>query len=268
MAIDLNDLATAISQLILRFRVRRATAAQWTTSNEILLLGEIGYETDTRKKKIGDGVTVWTALKYDGIVSLVAGSNVTVDSTDPQNPIINATGGGGSGMTQLAQVITTAGQTSFTLMSSIPNTYRQLKIIFDGASVSTNTTSTDQLKVQFNGDSSADYRYAFSGAFPTTSFFGGSNAETGMHIGLLSSNGASSSEFSYIECDITNYAQNTRAVRAIARNASWQSNVGEIWTSGTGTWKPTTLAKVTSIVLLSNGSAFSTGSVATLYGVN
>lgn len=32
-----------------------------------------------------------------GVLSVVAGTNVTVDNTDPQNPIVSSTGGGGSG---------------------------------------------------------------------------------------------------------------------------------------------------------------------------
>lgn len=33
----------------------------------------------------------------DGVESIVAGSNITVDDTDPANPVISATGGGGGG---------------------------------------------------------------------------------------------------------------------------------------------------------------------------
>lgn len=43
---------------------RRGTAAQWTTANPILASGEFGYETDTKKLKLGDGTTAWTALAY------------------------------------------------------------------------------------------------------------------------------------------------------------------------------------------------------------
>lgn len=64
MAIDLNELATAIGQLILRFRLRRRTAAQWTTVNEVLLSAEMGLESDTNKIKIGDGVSPWSDLAY------------------------------------------------------------------------------------------------------------------------------------------------------------------------------------------------------------
>ena len=43
---------------------RRDTAANWTSVNPTLALGEIGHETDTNKSKIGDGVTAWASLIY------------------------------------------------------------------------------------------------------------------------------------------------------------------------------------------------------------
>ena len=43
---------------------RRDTAANWTTANPTLLAGELGYESDTGKWKVGDGSTAWTALAY------------------------------------------------------------------------------------------------------------------------------------------------------------------------------------------------------------
>lgn len=98
MAIDLNELATAIGQLALRFRYRRATKAAWTTSNEVLLDAEEGYETDTGRKKVGDGVTPWTSLPYNGLLSVTAGdSSVIVDDTDPSNLVLYATASGGGG---------------------------------------------------------------------------------------------------------------------------------------------------------------------------
>lgn len=98
MAIDLNELATALGQIILRFRVRRRTAADWASINEVLLSAEIGLESDSAKFKFGDGVTPWETLLYPKMLhSVVAGTNVTVDNTDPNNPIISATGGSGGG---------------------------------------------------------------------------------------------------------------------------------------------------------------------------
>lgn len=43
---------------------RRGYAIDWTTKNPILRLGEPGFERDTGKIKIGDGVTAWNSLAY------------------------------------------------------------------------------------------------------------------------------------------------------------------------------------------------------------
>lgn len=45
-------------------RHRRDTAANWTSTNPTLEAGQIGYETDTRKFKFGDGATAWNSLAY------------------------------------------------------------------------------------------------------------------------------------------------------------------------------------------------------------
>jgi Major tropism determinant N-terminal domain/Phage tail repeat like len=44
--------------------LKRGTAARWTLVNPVLRQGEPGFETDTGKLKIGDGVSAWTALSY------------------------------------------------------------------------------------------------------------------------------------------------------------------------------------------------------------
>lgn len=45
-------------------QLRRDTAANWTSVNPTLAAGEVGFETDTRLEKIGNGSTAWTALPY------------------------------------------------------------------------------------------------------------------------------------------------------------------------------------------------------------
>jgi hypothetical protein len=47
-----------------RMQQRRGTAAQWTAANPILAAGEIGFETDTNKFKMGNGSSAWAALQY------------------------------------------------------------------------------------------------------------------------------------------------------------------------------------------------------------
>ena len=47
-----------------RMQQRRGTATQWTSGNPVLAAGEIGFETNTNKFKIGDGTSTWSDLKY------------------------------------------------------------------------------------------------------------------------------------------------------------------------------------------------------------
>ena len=47
-----------------RIQIRRDTEAQWAINNPVLLLAEMGYETDTNKAKFGDGFNPWNDLPY------------------------------------------------------------------------------------------------------------------------------------------------------------------------------------------------------------
>ena len=66
-------------------QVKRGTAAAWTSANTVLTAGEIGFESDTKKMKVGDGSTAWTSLGYtatDGdITAVVAGTGLSGGST-------------------------------------------------------------------------------------------------------------------------------------------------------------------------------------------
>src|ERR1700761_7971807 len=46
-------------------QIKLDTAANWTSSNRVLLAGEIGCESDTKRIKIGDGSTAWNSLAYE-----------------------------------------------------------------------------------------------------------------------------------------------------------------------------------------------------------
>lgn len=47
-----------------RIKNKVDTSSNWTTNNPVLLKGEIGFESDTGKWKIGDGSTKWASLAY------------------------------------------------------------------------------------------------------------------------------------------------------------------------------------------------------------
>jgi len=76
-----------------RMQQRRGTAAQWISTNSgngpILNAGEIGWESDTNKFKIGDGTNTWVALDYfadvDSTVNPAFGSSITFEGATANN---------------------------------------------------------------------------------------------------------------------------------------------------------------------------------------
>lgn len=54
----------AVRKITTKYYQRRDTFNNWETRNPILEDGELGFETDTRRFKIGDGNTAWKDLKY------------------------------------------------------------------------------------------------------------------------------------------------------------------------------------------------------------
>jgi len=76
-----------------RMQQRRGTAAQWTAANPVLAAGEIGFETDTNKFKIGNGATAWSALDYfansSALTALLNGAPGTLDTLNELAAAIN-----------------------------------------------------------------------------------------------------------------------------------------------------------------------------------
>lgn len=62
-----------------RLRLRRDTAANWTAANPVLLNGELGIETDTRRFKVGNGTLAWSSLSYyiEGVLARGQASKMT-----------------------------------------------------------------------------------------------------------------------------------------------------------------------------------------------
>ena len=63
-------------------QIKRGTASSWTSANTILANGEIGFETDTRKMKVGDGSTAWTSLSYAESIPTQTGNSGKYLTTD------------------------------------------------------------------------------------------------------------------------------------------------------------------------------------------
>ena len=47
-----------------RIQIRRDIKAKWADLNPILAAGEMGFEIDNNRLKIGNGITAWNSLPY------------------------------------------------------------------------------------------------------------------------------------------------------------------------------------------------------------
>lgn len=63
-----------------RIQIRRDTASNWTAANPTPAAGEICYESDTGKLKIGNGTSSWTSLVYTYDLSILGYSRVWTDA--------------------------------------------------------------------------------------------------------------------------------------------------------------------------------------------
>ena len=71
-----------------QIQFRRGTASEWTSANPTLSAGEVGFETDTNKFKLGTGSTAWTSLSY--ISPITASSADTLTNKTLTSPVISS----------------------------------------------------------------------------------------------------------------------------------------------------------------------------------
>lgn len=72
--------------MAVQIQYRRGTAAQWTSVNPVLAQGEPGYEYDTGKFKVGNGVDNWNALPYSSGIQGPVGPAGPTGPIGPQGP--------------------------------------------------------------------------------------------------------------------------------------------------------------------------------------
>lgn len=160
-------------------QVRRGTLAQWnaaaaTLGAGILYQGEMGYETDTGRFKIGDGSTAWSSLAYASVlpsnfiagsgISLTQGSNgstLTISLSDPTIQVADITDFA-EGVDDRVNALLQAGNNIGLTYNDSANT---LTIAVTGLATSGHThTSTDI----------TDFNSAVSGLLPVKNITAGS----------------------------------------------------------------------------------------------
>jgi hypothetical protein len=147
---------------------RRDTAANWTLVNPSLAVGEIGYETDTGKYKVGRvlvGTTpaTWTALPYS---TLLPTGGITGQVLAKSGSADYATGW----ITQpapgleLIRTETIGTATTSVIVSNVFNsTYDHYRIMVQGSS----SSSVVSLRLQFNNSTASYYGGGIQTLFST-----------------------------------------------------------------------------------------------------
>jgi hypothetical protein len=79
--------------MAVKVQFRRDTAAAWSSANPTLAQGEVGYEYDTGRFKVGNGTSSWTSLVYSSGVTGPTGpsSTATVGTVTTLGPGVSAT---------------------------------------------------------------------------------------------------------------------------------------------------------------------------------
>ena len=73
-----------------QIQVRRDTSANWTSAATVLAAGEIGFETNTGKFKIGDGSTAWASLTYFNPAGGGGGATNLAYTASPTNGVVTS----------------------------------------------------------------------------------------------------------------------------------------------------------------------------------
>ena len=120
---------------IVRIKIRHDTSTNWANINPILALGEIGFESDTNKLKVGNGTSAWNSLDYiaggGGEESLNAvdiiydNSESSLESTNVQDAIDELAAGTGTGTVTEIIKSSSATLTTAEVTGTIINNYGQ-----------------------------------------------------------------------------------------------------------------------------------------------
>jgi hypothetical protein len=166
-----------------KIQIRRGLASTWTSSNPVLSSGEIGFETDTYKLKIGNGSSAWTALNYfsdiisasSSLVSYIDQrvSSVIDGAPDLLNTLNELAAALGDNPDVLSTFITSNTASATYLTQSSASTLYSLPSQSGntGKYLTTNGTTTSWATVEGGGGGTASDDTIFKAQL----FFGGSN---------------------------------------------------------------------------------------------
>jgi hypothetical protein len=144
-------------------RHRRDTAANWTSNNPVLEAGQIGYETDTRRFKFGNGSTAWTSLAY-GVGALTDGdvTYAKIQDTSAGSVLLGRGSSGpgdvqeitlGAGLSMTGTTLSSSGggaapATADYLVKTADGTLTAERVVTDSTSITANWSTAGQVAFQ------------------------------------------------------------------------------------------------------------------------
>lgn len=152
-----------------KIQLRRDTAANWTSANPTLSSGELGYETDTGKFKIGNAAgTAWTSLSYAAVTAYgdLSGTPSAYTLPTATTSVLGGVKVDGTTVT-IASGVISASASSYTLPTATTSVLGGVKV--DGSSITISS-----------GVISSTYSYTLPAA--SVSVLGGVRLGTGVNL--------------------------------------------------------------------------------------
>lgn len=173
---------------------------------------------------------------------------------------VGASGAGGGVETLISEVVTSGSQTTVTF-SSIPATYRDLELRIRGR---TTSASNENILIQYNGDSGANYDQEYGNFVVATTSAGNGIGVSGLTVAGGIAGGTTAANYADATIiDIMDYRGTTFYKESIHRGTIRVG--GNTYTfTGSGWWKNT--AAITSVLVGLSSGSFVDNSVVSLYG--
>ena len=250
----------------------------WTTPDDTALVKDgaaairtLGSSIDTSVKSLNAGTTAGDLDYYTSATAkarIGIGTNGQVLTSNGSVPSWQTASSGG--MTLISETVA-SGLTSLSL-SSIPSTYKQLKLVWFGITHSNNTSGFD---LRLNNDSGANYtfiRFGANGAAPNSS---SSNSATSVNNGNynLFAEGANNGTMEYAAMGtllIDNYASTSKFKSIYGSFYAPYQNSPYYDVTMFGAWRSTSAVTSLDIVRLAGTSTFSNiaNTSIRLYGIS
>jgi hypothetical protein len=260
-----SELTAAISDTDTSISVTATTGADFPNPTApdyflVTLMNTVDTEIVKVTARSGDTMTIVRAQEGTTAAAFAIGELVELRVTagTMTNAMVAPAQIYAGAMREIASVTTTGSQSTVTF-SAIAGTYRDLMLTLDGRS--TGAVNSSRVRMQFNGDTAANYSYTVENRFAWDNTLAGTYIEVGSVPGATTGANYRSTMNAWVR----NYAA-AAAFRSTISQSSIIDSTTVVHQQHAGWWENTTNG-ITQIVLSLATGNWADGSTFTLYGV-